>query len=126
MEKSHPFPFCDVSHHNPLTFLSSLSCSHSSLKSSSHSCVCLYVYRWGVLPLLQGLTKRVLPLESRCCLFISMNLTVLIALLLACLPVSVPSRHCYSRVPFTEHYKSSDNVYVHINFPNIQSVLNLC
>lgn len=38
-------PFCDVSHHKPLTLLSSLSCTHSLLSTSSHSipnvCVCM-------------------------------------------------------------------------------------
>ena len=56
--KSHTlFPFSDVSRHKPLTFLCSLSCTHSPLSASSHSislcgsvCVCMCVcvmQRWS-------------------------------------------------------------------------------
>lgn len=92
--KSHtPFPFCDVSHRKPLTLLSSLSCTHSPLSTSSHSMsnvcicqradVCMCDVKM-ILRLSQCWTRRVLTLVSRRCLFTSMNLTALIALLLAC------------------------------------------
>lgn len=49
--KSHTlFPFCDVSHHKPLTLLSSLSCTHSPLSTSSHSIlnVCAWMHMCDV------------------------------------------------------------------------------
>lgn len=92
--KSHPFSSYDVSHNKPLTLLSNLSCTHSPLSTSSQNvsdlfvCRCVHVLYDVKMILCLSLWFKLggsCTLVSRDCLFISMNLTALIALLLACL-----------------------------------------
>lgn len=96
--KSHPFSSYDVRHNKPLTLLSNLSCTHSPLSASSHNVsnlfVCVHVLYDVKMFLCLSLRFKLggsCTLVSGDYLFISMNLTALTALLLACVPVFAPS-----------------------------------
>lgn len=132
--KSHTlFPFSDVSHHKPLTFLSSLSCTHSPLSTSSHSiskCAFLYVCVCVCSDKTIQCPSHSVELgwsQLRWRLFISMNLTALDALLLACFPVCVSHVAAIKPIkPRAASRRFQPHIHVSIRKTNQATIRRMC